>query len=89
MEDLELTPQERAAILTWHLSRGEAVTSRLAAKMVGFRHVRSARKLLCSLARVLPIARSEKGVWSVSAYSRSLTPCSSKHLDEVLEGEGR
>ena len=64
-EELDFTPQERAAILTWHLSQGGVLTAEQAAKMTGLQYPRSASKLLGRLSRVLPITCTEKGVWHI------------------------
>jgi len=64
-EESEFTPQERAAVLTWHLCQGGVLTAEQAAKMTGLQYPRSASKLLGRLSRVLPITCTEKGVWHI------------------------
>jgi len=83
-EEFEFTPQERAAVLTWHLSQGGVLTVEQAAKMTGLQYSRSASKLLGRLSRVLPITCTEKGVWRVGVASKS-----GGILEEVFTDSGK
>ena len=58
----DFTPQERAAKLTFDLVNGGAKTSRQVAEDLGIT-VHGARRLLCNVSRVVPIAPDERGVW--------------------------
>ena len=77
--EFDFTPQERAAILTWHLSQGGVLTAEQAARMTGLQHTRSAGKLLAKLARVLPITCTEDGVWHIGVAREK-----GNVLDDVL-----
>jgi hypothetical protein len=61
------TPEERAALLTWHLAHGDAFKTRDAASMTGMT-ARGARRLLGGMSRVLPIYQDENGFWQVLAF---------------------
>lgn len=52
--DLDYTPQERAAIVAWHLARGDELTNWDIERLTGLSS-RRVRELMCGLARVLPI----------------------------------
>ena len=56
------TPQERAALVAWHLAHGEGITTRHAATLTNTTR-RNADMLLKRLARVLPIYRDGAGIW--------------------------
>jgi hypothetical protein len=65
----ELTPQERAALIAWHLAHGEAMTTRQVAELTGL-EVISAYQMMDRLAGVLPIRR-EGGTWAAYSYDAS------------------
>jgi hypothetical protein len=62
----ELTPQERAALVAWHLAHGEAMTTRQVSELTGL-SIWSAYRLMRALPRVLPIYRDDDGFWQVCA----------------------
>lgn len=65
----EFTPQERAAKLTFDLVNGGEKTSRQVAEDLGMT-VHGARRLLCNVSRVVPIAPDERGVWRLFEFSQ-------------------
>jgi alkylated DNA nucleotide flippase Atl1 len=71
----ELTPQERAALIAWHLAHGEAMTIEQVAELAGL-SVRSACKLMDTLSCVL----------SINQESRIWTACNTQENDIELEG---
>jgi hypothetical protein len=58
-----MTPEERAALLVWHLAHGEAVTVHYAAQVTGLGY-HGAYRLLKGISRVVPIYDDE-GIWQV------------------------
>lgn len=60
--DDELTAQQRAALVTVRLMRGEQLTNQQVARMCGYVERHSAYYLMMRLARVLPLTFSS-GVW--------------------------
>jgi alkylated DNA nucleotide flippase Atl1 len=74
----ELTPQERAALIAWHLAHGEAMTTEQVAELAGL-SVRGACKLMDTLSCVLS-TRRESGLW---------TACNPQENDVELEGRKR
>ena len=67
---LAYTPQQRAALLTWHFAGGAILTSAQAAKITGLRR-NTAYELLCALSAVLPLYDSTAlrvTTWQVTAY---------------------
>lgn len=56
------TSLERQAVIVWYLAHGMALSTREAAILMGVSDQR-ARKLLCDLARVLPLYRDDDWVW--------------------------
>lgn len=66
----EYTPQEKAALVAWHLAHGEGMRTQDVAKTTGLT-CRGARKLMSRLARVLPIYQNGDGFWQVN-YMREL-----------------
>jgi hypothetical protein len=65
----ELTPQERAALVAWHLAHGEAMTTRQVAELTGLA-IGGSYRLMNALSRVLPIYRAD-GVWQVCAMQEA------------------
>ena len=61
----EKKPEERAALLVWHLAHGDAFSTTDAAKMTGL-SPQGARRLLASLSRVVPIYQDGR-LWQVLA----------------------
>jgi len=61
------TPEERAALVTWHLSHGDAFKTAEVCRMTGLTR-QGAYRLLCKLSRVIPVYQDESGVWQVLAY---------------------
>jgi DNA-binding IclR family transcriptional regulator len=61
----ELTPQERAALVAWHLAHGEAMTTRQVAETAGM-SVSCAYRLMYALARVLPVYKNGDGFWQAN-----------------------
>lgn len=59
----DVKPSERTAIITYHLVRGEPLTTRQAAELTQA-SLRTAQRDLTAVSRVLPIVR-ESGVWRV------------------------
>ena len=53
----ELTPQERAVIVTWALAKGRRLTTRQVADMTGL-GMSAARELLGRISRVAPICQT-------------------------------
>jgi hypothetical protein len=60
------TPEERVAIVVWHLSHGDAFTSAEAGRMLGLTR-QGADWLLCNISRVVPIYKDEDNRWQVMA----------------------
>ena len=61
------TPEERAALVTWYLSHGDAFRTSEVCRMTGLTR-QGAYRLLCKLSRVIPVYQDESGVWQVLAY---------------------
>ena len=61
----ELTPQERAGLVAWHLARGRSLRTVEVARLVGLKE-RGARALLGRLSRILPIRQDDSGSWICS-----------------------
>jgi len=61
-----VTPQERAAVLTWFMAQGGSATAQRVARMLGVQP-RRAQDLLNELSRVIPIYRTDRGNWQVCA----------------------
>ena len=61
-----LTPQERAAAVSWDLARGARLTTADIARRLGL-SLRGARWLMCRISRVIPIVRDVDGCWSGQA----------------------
>jgi response regulator of citrate/malate metabolism len=66
-EELEkgLATRQKAAVVTWLLAQGEALTSADVAELCDF-SIQSARELLRQLEEVLPIERQPSGAWVVT-----------------------
>lgn len=60
--EADYTPQEKAALVTWHLAHGEGMRTVDVAAMTGLTW-RSAYDLMCRLSRVLPICQDNASVW--------------------------
>ena len=58
----ELTPQQRAALITVRLIRGERLTNAAVAEICGYMDWNSAQYLMDSLSIILPIQKIN-GVW--------------------------
>ncbi|HCS47972.1 MAG TPA: hypothetical protein DIW61_06830 [Candidatus Aminicenantes bacterium] len=58
------TPEERAALVTWHLSHGDAFKTAEVCRMTGLTR-QGAYRLMCKVSRVVPIFQDEKGLWQV------------------------
>jgi hypothetical protein len=50
-----MTAQERAALVSWHLAQGEALSNKEIAKMLGIASAHTAFILLCRMSRVICI----------------------------------
>lgn len=59
------TPSERVALVVWWLAHGEGLTTKQVALLTGLQ-MRSARELLYSISRVLPIYQ-DGSIWQVCA----------------------
>ena len=59
----EYTPQEKAALVAWHLAHGEGMRTCEVVAMTGLTW-RRAYELMCRLSRVIPICQDEAGVWA-------------------------
>ena len=68
---LDLTPQERAALIAWHLAHGEALCPEALMSLTGLTADRC-RHLMYELSRVLPIYY-EDGYWQVCATKEMQT----------------
>jgi hypothetical protein len=60
------TPEERAALVTWHLAHGDAFQTSEVCSMTGLTR-QGAYRLLCKVSRVVPIFQDEEGMWQVMA----------------------
>jgi hypothetical protein len=60
------TPEERVAIVVWHLAHGDAFKTRDAAAMTGLTY-QGVRRLLGCVSRVIPIYQDERGYWQALA----------------------
>jgi len=60
----ELTPQERAGLVVWHLAHGEGVLTRDIAEMTGITRD-GALKMMYRLSRRLPFYQDDDGFWQV------------------------
>jgi hypothetical protein len=58
------TPEERAALVVWHLSHGDAFRTSEAARMTGLTWG-GAERLLGAISRVIPIYQDDEGMWQV------------------------
>ena len=65
MREMELTPQDRAALVTYWLQQGHRFTSRDIAAAFGMT-TNGARLMLCRISRVIPLV-CEHGVWVMMA----------------------
>lgn len=70
MDDPELTPTERAAVVTWWFAHGDGMTAADVARLTGL-SVHGARAMLARLARKIPIYRTDAGVWEVCALGEA------------------
>lgn len=59
----DVKPSERTAIITYHLVRGEPLTTKQVAELTQA-SLRTAQRDLTAVSRVLPVVR-ESGVWRV------------------------
>ena len=66
MVQSELTSQQRAGLVTWHLVRGEAMQTRDVSELTGL-SMAGALALMWNLSSVLPIYQDGRGVWVVCA----------------------
>ena len=62
----EMTPEERAGLVVWHLAHGYAFKTQEAARLTGLTH-RGALRLLSGLSRVLQLYQDDRGLWQVLA----------------------
>jgi hypothetical protein len=58
----DYTPQEKAALVTWHLAHGEGMRTVDVATLTGLSW-RNAYALMCRLSRVIPICQDDASVW--------------------------
>ena len=68
----DYTPQEKAALVTWHLAHGEGMRTVDVAAMVGIAR-QNAWAMMCRLSRVIPIYQDPDGFWVV-CYVGELPP---------------
>ena len=62
-DDNDYTPQEKAALVAWHLAHGEGMRTADVQALTGLSW-RGAYNLMCRLSRVLPICRGQyDGRW--------------------------
>lgn len=59
-----MTPQERAALVAWHLAHGDAMLTSQVAELAGITQS-GALKLMTGLSRVLPIYQNDDLFWEV------------------------
>lgn len=64
--DADLTPQQRAGLITWHLCHGEGMQTRDVANLTGL-SMSGALYLMWNLSTVLPIYQDDQGMWVVCA----------------------
>jgi len=64
------TPEERAALVTWYLSHGDAFRTSEVCRMTGLTR-QGAYRLLCKLSRVIPVYQDKSGVWQVLAIQEA------------------
>jgi hypothetical protein len=62
MPHIDLRPQQRAALVAWHLAHGEGLRTAEVAKVIGLTR-RGAFEMLCVLSAVLPIYQDDCDVW--------------------------
>ena len=70
--DADYTPQEKAALITWHLAQGEGMRTVDVAVLVGIAR-QNAWALMCRLSRVIPIYQDPDGFWVV-CYAQEVPP---------------
>ena len=58
------TPEERIAIVVWHLAHGDSFRTSDVSAMTGLTR-QGAYRLMCKVSRVVPIFQDEKGLWQV------------------------
>ena len=63
-QKIDLVPQERAALVMWHLTRGASLTTFQVAELTGISR-QGAWAMLMRLARVTPIYCNEQGNWAL------------------------
>ena len=61
----EMTPAERAAVLSRRLTLGATLTVKQVQGLLGYRCAESARYCLNSLSRVIPIYETDDGIWQM------------------------
>ena len=60
------TPEERVAVVVWHLAHGDAFKTSEVCRMTGVSR-QAAWGLMCKLSRVLPVYQADDGRWQVLA----------------------
>ena len=61
------TPEERVAIVVWHLAHGDAFRTSEVCRMTGVSR-QGAYNMLCKISRILPVYQSDDGKWQVLSY---------------------
>ena len=60
------TPEERVAIVVWHLAHGDAFRTSEVCRMTGVSR-QGAYNMLCKISRILPVYQADDGKWQVLA----------------------
>lgn len=82
----ELTPQERAARVTWAIAQGETMSTQQVATLAGMSE-RGARWLMARLSRVLPVFQDDSGLWRV-CETRSASGRASTAPSDTIDHRG-
>jgi len=61
------TPEERIAIVVWHLAHGDSFPTSEVCRMTGLSR-QGAYAMMCKVSRILPVYQAEDGKWQVLAY---------------------
>lgn len=75
-ETERLTTTEAAALLTWHLAQGDAISNQQAVELTGLA-TNSVRRMLYCMSRCIPItflhdSRHQPGVWVTMATLKGM-----------------
>ena len=60
------TPEERIAIVVWHLAHGDSFRTSDISAMTGLSR-QGAYAMMCKVSRILPVYQSDDGNWQVLA----------------------